>query len=70
MSKLYNNQKKLFKFVGNDFEEFVPAEFKKLERAFATLNKNSKAECPKYKYGNPSDYLKVLEEHKDSLRIR
>lgn len=71
MKKLYNNQKKLFKFVGNDFEEFISIEFNKLEQAFNKLNADSKTQCPKYKYGNPTDYFNVLrEEHKDNLKIR
>jgi len=30
MEKLYHKNK-LFRFLGNDFEEFVPAEFTRLE---------------------------------------
>lgn len=58
MKKLYKKNK-LFRFLGNDFEEFVDEEFSNLESAFAKLNKGNN-QCPTYKYGNPIDYLEII----------
>jgi hypothetical protein len=52
MTKIYGRSK-LFRFLGNDFEEFIPIEFTNLEKAFQILNQNSNG-CPTFKYGNPS----------------
>lgn len=41
MERLYKKNK-LFRFLGNDFEEFIPEEFVKLEQAFDDLNSNKK----------------------------
>jgi hypothetical protein len=58
MKKLYKTNK-FFRFLGNDFEEFVDEEFTNLESAFTKLN-NGNTECPVYKYGNPIDYLDII----------
>ena len=56
MKKLYHHPK-FYRFLGNDFEEFIPGEFEKLETAFVELNKGSTGACRRFKYGNPTDYL-------------
>jgi len=61
MRKLYKKNK-LFRFLGNDFEEFIDQEFTNLESAFNKLNTDS-PQCPVYKYGNPSDYLDVIKDY-------
>lgn len=60
MRKLYKKNK-LFRFLGNDFEEFVDEEFTNLEAAFVKLNSQN-PQCPVYRYGNPSDYLDVIKK--------
>ena len=56
MLKIYEKPK-IFRFLGNDFEQFVTQEFTNLEDNFNELNKDTSQTCPEYKYGNPSDYL-------------
>lgn len=52
---------KVFRFLGNDFEEFIPQQFRNLQTMMSQLNK--KVGCPEYKYGNPNDYLNLIKEH-------
>jgi len=56
MQKLYHIPKH-YRFLGNDFEEFITSEFQVLEQSIKEMNTKSDKNCPKYKYGNPSDYL-------------
>ena len=39
MKTHYYNKNKMFRFLGNDFEQFIPAEFEVLEDLFKTMNK-------------------------------
>jgi hypothetical protein len=69
MEKLYKKNK-LFRFLGNDFEEFITEEFTNLESGMNQLNEKSK-DCPIYKYGNPTDYLDIIKDfYKDSTPVR
>lgn len=56
MTKMYGKNK-FFRFLGNDFEEFLTTQFQALEKTFYQLNIGSRKQCPEYKYGNPSDYM-------------
>lgn len=68
MKKLYRKNK-MFRFIGNDFEEFVPQEFEVLENAMGNLNSNLKGDCKKAKYGNPADYFKYAKKE-SSVPVR
>lgn len=57
------HKNKLFRFLGNDFEEFIPEEFQNLENVFQLLNKKENSQCPAYKYGNPLDYLATITQY-------
>lgn len=61
MQTIYE-KKILFRFLGNDFEEFITKEFVHLEMAFAKLNA-SISDCGGYKYGNPTDYMTKVKEY-------
>jgi hypothetical protein len=62
MDKIYGRTKK-FRFLGNDFEEFIPEEFRKLEETFKILNEHNDEKCANFKYGNPSNFLDKTKEH-------
>lgn len=60
MKKLYGKNL-LFKFYGNDFEEFITKEFENVEEGLKVAN--SKDKCNNYHYGNPSEYMELLQKH-------
>jgi len=69
MKKLYRKNK-LFRFVGNDFEEFIEDEFGNLEKALNKMNQGGKSSCAHYKWGNPSDYFKWTNNSKAEVPVR
>ena len=69
MANVYHKNK-YFRFLGNDFEEFIPQEFEVLEKAFESMNQaNGNPGCPAYKYGNPLDYLESVSKYYGSHRL-
>ena len=64
MKKMFR-RKKMFRFVGNDFEEFIDKEFVTLEGALKDLNKNGK-KCPVFKWGNPTEYFDWIKKEPES----
>lgn len=60
MKKLYGKNL-LYKFFGNDFEEFIAKEFEVVEDSLKEVNKMDK--CNNYHYGNPTEYMKRLQEY-------
>lgn len=67
MNQMYNKNKH-FRFLGNDFEEFIPQEFENLEAALKEMNEG-KGECPMYKYGNPSEYVSLISKYYEENKL-
>ena len=61
MESLYK-KKVSFRFLGNDFEEFIDPEFTHLESVMAKLSENS-SQCGGYHYGNPSEYMDKIKQY-------
>ena len=59
---------KFFRFLGNDFEEFITEEFVNLEESMRDMNGNF-GSCPTYKYGNPTDYLNLIKTYYSNNKL-